>query len=135
MDRNSSPSPPKDPYPTAEITFDNKIAKLEERTFDTVDHPSKKLSSSTSEVVEKHLPQQQKNSNATVWQDEQLSSNLVDNTKLTRADQISIRPDTLRAAKRRLKIVSFFFCRNLKFTSHYLTVLSDVYLFITTRVG
>ncbi|CAG9532899.1 unnamed protein product [Cercopithifilaria johnstoni] len=106
VDRNSSPSPPKDPYPTVENTFDNKITKLEEKTFDVVDHQNKKLSSSTSEIVEKHVPQEQKNiimksSSTAVMQDEQLSSNMVDNTKLARADQISIRPDTLRAAKRR----------------------------------
>uniref|UniRef100_A0A0R3RV84 SH3 domain-containing protein n=1 Tax=Elaeophora elaphi TaxID=1147741 RepID=A0A0R3RV84_9BILA len=110
-DRNSSsPSPPKDPYPTGENVLDNKIAKLED-TFDTVDHLNRKLSSSTSEILEKHLPQQQpqqpkniimKSSSIAVMQDEQFSSkDLVDNTKLTRADQISIRPDTLRAAKRR----------------------------------
>ncbi|VDN85360.1 unnamed protein product [Brugia pahangi] len=108
IDRNSSPSPPKDPYPTVENTFDNKIAKLDERrTFDTLDHClNKKLSSSAIEVMEK---QQQQNNNTTnsssnstaIVQDEQLALNLVDNTKLTRADQISIRPDTLRAAKRR----------------------------------
>ncbi|KAK6109045.1 Ankyrin repeat family protein [Brugia pahangi] len=108
IDRNSSPSPPKDPYPTVENTFDNKITKLDERrTFDTLDHClNKKLSSSAIEVMEK---QQQQNNNTTnsssnstaIVQDEQLALNLVDNTKLTRADQISIRPDTLRAAKRR----------------------------------
>ncbi|VDM12825.1 unnamed protein product, partial [Wuchereria bancrofti] len=113
IDRNSSPSPPKDPYPTVENTFDNKIAKLDERR--TSDHClNKKLSSSTIEIMEK---QQQKNNNnnttmtkttnssgsnsTTIVQNERLALNLVDNTKLTRADQISIRPDTLRAAKRR----------------------------------
>ncbi|KAL3986261.1 Ankyrin repeat family protein [Acanthocheilonema viteae] len=106
VDRNSSPSPPKDPYPTVENTFNNERAKLEEKTFDAVDHLSKKLSSSTSEIVEKLVPQEQKNiimkSNSTaVMQDEQLPSKTVDSTKLTGADQISIRPDTLRAAKRR----------------------------------
>lgn len=111
MDRNSSPSPPKDPYPTVENTFDNKV---EEKTFDAVDHLSKKLSSSTSELVEKHVPQERKNiimksSSSGMMQDEQLSSTLVDSMKLARADQISIRPDTLRAAKRRLKNSSFFF--------------------------
>ncbi|MCP9264498.1 ASPP1 [Dirofilaria immitis] len=103
-DRNSSPSPPKDPYPTAENTFDNKIAKQEERTLDTVDHSYKNLSSSISEVVEKHLPQKSTvihPGNTAVLDDEQLPSNLINTTKLTRADQISIRPDTLRAAKRR----------------------------------
>ncbi|VDN87745.1 unnamed protein product, partial [Brugia pahangi] len=115
IDRNSSPSPPKDPYPTVENTFDNKIAKLDERrTFDTLDHClNKKLSSSAIEVMEKQQQQQQQNNNTTnsssnstaIVQDEQLALNLVDNTKLTRADQISIRPDTLRAAKRRLAII------------------------------
>lgn len=106
MDRNSSPSPPKDPYPTIENTFDNKISKIEEKTLDSVDHISKKLPSSTSEIVDEHEKQKQKNiivksSGAAVTQDEQLSSGMVANTKLTGADQISIRPDTLRAAKRR----------------------------------
>uniref|UniRef100_A0A1I7W4R5 SH3 domain-containing protein n=1 Tax=Loa loa TaxID=7209 RepID=A0A1I7W4R5_LOALO len=106
VDRNSSPSPPKDPYPTVENTSDNKTIKLDERIFDTADHLNKKLSSSISEIVEKHQIQQQKSmmikSNSTmIQQNKQLALDLVDNMKLTRADQISIRPDTLRAAKRR----------------------------------
>ncbi|VDK68306.1 unnamed protein product [Litomosoides sigmodontis] len=105
-DRNSSPSPPKDPYPTIENTFDNKISEVEEKTFNSVDHLSEKLLSSTAEMADKHAAQKQKNlivrsSGAAVMQDGQLSSNTVANAKLTGADQISIRPDTLRAAKRR----------------------------------
>ncbi|VDO44775.1 unnamed protein product [Onchocerca flexuosa] len=113
LNRNSSPSPPKDPYPTAENTFDNKAAKLDERTFDTIDHLNKNISSSASEIVEKHQSQQpakntmMKSSSAAILGDEQLASNLIDKTKLTRADQISIRPDTLRAAKRRLENAFF----------------------------
>lgn len=113
MDRNSSPSPPKDPYPTAENTSDNKAAKPDERIFDTIDHLNKNLSSSTSEIVEKHLSQQpakntvMKSSSAMILGNEQSAANLIDRTKLTRADQISIRPDTLRAAKRRLENAFF----------------------------
>ncbi|VDK82325.1 unnamed protein product [Onchocerca ochengi] len=93
MDRNSSPSPPKDPYPTAENTSDNKAAKPDERIFDTIDHLNKNLSSSTSEIVEKHLSQQpakntvMKSSSAMILGNEQ-SWALQDNTSCDETEYI-----------------------------------------------
>lgn len=115
MDRNSSPPPPKDPYPTntENSIFEKRIAaKLDERAFDTVNRSNEKLSAC--EMGEERQNQRStliKSANdisGTVEsQDELLQSDLVDNAKLTGADQISIRPDTLRAAKRRLQCFNF----------------------------
>lgn len=102
IDRDISPSPPKDPYPTTSENSSENEMKSDEKKFDPLIRNGSKPSLPS--VTSKMMDKQQKGikiGGTVILDDDLLVSDLVDDVKLARADQISIRPDTLRAAKRR----------------------------------
>ncbi|VDM95654.1 unnamed protein product [Thelazia callipaeda] len=110
LNRDISPSPPKDPYPTHEDACDkvDEASESNEIQLNLTNHSSKQTSvtKKPSEAVDNHsLDKSEKvaseNDGCVVVENELVNTNLIENAKLTKADQISIRPDTIRAAKRR----------------------------------